>query len=76
MFLMNELNTEQLRRASEILGNMAVAWFTVGVITPMLVGPENAVVFVRPFMLSLLMTGLFSTLSLFSLKGMKHEQLE
>ena len=41
MKLYMKLSIAQKNVAAEILGNTAVAWFSIGVISPLLLGPEN-----------------------------------
>ena len=65
---MDGLNVEQIKRASEILGNIAVAWFSVGVISPFFMSLGERLAFIRPSMVSLFMAGFFFRWSLDLLK--------
>jgi hypothetical protein len=38
---MKKLNTNQLKFLSDFLNGLSVAWFSIGVITPIFVGFEN-----------------------------------
>lgn len=53
------LNKSQLERTSEIMGNITVAWFSAGVITPLFVRPKNIIDFITLLSVGLLMAGLF-----------------
>ena len=68
---MEELSTSQLDRASEIAGNIAVAWFSAGAISPILALPENLRDFVFTFGMSMAMAVLFIGFSLVLAKGVK-----
>lgn len=68
---MKKLSIGQLKAVSEISGNIAVAWFTAGVISPMFVRPKNPVDFLSNLMLGLTMTVLFTLLSLDLVRGVK-----
>ena len=68
---MDGLNFEQLKRTSEILGNMAVAWFTVGVVSPLFAGPKEPVEIVSPLVVGFSMTVFFANLSLRVIKGVR-----
>lgn len=65
------LNRFQLERTSEILGNVSVAWFSAGVITPLFFRPKNIVEFIALFLVSLLMAGLFFLGSLHFVRNLK-----
>lgn len=65
------LNLSQLNRASEVLGNISVAWFTAGVISPLFVRPKSIPELVSLFVLSIVMAGLFFIWSLSLVKGVK-----
>jgi len=68
---MRRLSIGQLNRASEILGNIAVAWFSAGAISPLLAAPRNLWNFVFTFGTSILMAVLFTVFSLTLVKGVK-----
>ena len=61
---MKRLSKTQLYRTSEILGNISVAWFSAGAITPLFVTSLTTVDFIVRFGLSLLWFSVFFTLSL------------
>ena len=61
---MGKLSFVQLSRASEIIGNISVAWFSGGVIAPLIVRPLNIIEFLIFFVVSLIMSGSFFILSL------------
>lgn len=60
---------EQTSRASEIFGNLAVAWFSAGVISPLFVRPKTIFEFMVTFSLSLVMTVLFFIWSLYLMRS-------
>ena len=70
-FLMKKLSVRQLKRTSEILGNIAVAWFAAGVISPAFTRPEDIADLLVKLIVSLFMTGFFSAISLSAVKGVK-----
>lgn len=61
---MKKFSFAQLNRASEIIGNISVAWFSGGVITPLIVRSLNIIMFFIYFVLSLTMSVSFFVLSL------------
>lgn len=61
---MKKLSVGQYERASEILGNITVAWFSAGAISPLFVKPAQWLEFIPLFILSLTMAGLFFIWSL------------
>lgn len=58
------LTLSQVNRASEIFGNLSVAWFSVGVIAPLFTQPQQAVILGFSSGVSLVMSGLSFALSL------------
>ncbi len=56
---MQKLTVKQKDRVSEILGNIAVAWFTAGVITPLMVRSTNPIDVAINLLVSLSMFGAF-----------------
>lgn len=66
-----ELSIGQRKAASEILGNMAVAWFSAGVISPLLVKPESIIKGAFLMIVGLLSTTLFTFISLYLVKGVQ-----
>lgn len=68
---MRKLTKEQSNRLSEVSGNITVAWFSAGVISPLFVRPRTAIDFLVGFVLSLLMAGAFLAGSLSLAKGEK-----
>ena len=65
------LSIGQRKAAAEIIGNIAVAWFSVGVISPLLIKPEKLIKAIFLAAISLLATFLFSFFSLSLVKGVK-----
>lgn len=61
---MRKLTAFQLERASEVLENVAVAWFTAVVISPFFIKPKNWLEVISFFVLGLIMAGLFFVWSL------------
>ncbi len=51
-----KLSNKQRERLSEILGNIAVAWFTAGIVSPFFIHPESLVDFLQSLGISLVMT--------------------
>ena len=62
------LSKGQKERLSEIFGNVAVAWFSVGVITPLFI-PLGTVDLTLALVVSFTMTISFTTLSLTLIEG-------
>ena len=65
-----KLSDEQLNRASEILGNIAVAWFSAGVISPLFVQAQNIDLYIA-FVISIILSILFFVISLDLIKEVK-----
>ena len=63
-----KLSGAQFERLSEILGNICVAWFTFGVIAPIIIHPASIFEFIQGFMVSLFMSGSFLAVSLLIIK--------
>lgn len=61
---MKKLSFRELNRASEIIGNISVAWFSGGVITPLIARSFRSIEFIIFFVVSLLMSGMFFIISL------------
>lgn len=61
---MNKLSLAQLNRASEIIGNVSVAWFSGGIIMPLIARSMNFIEFLFYFIVSLFMSGVFFIVSL------------
>ena len=61
---MNKFSFRQLNRASEIIGNISVAWFSSGVISTLITRSFNFIEFVYIFLVSLFMSMFFFILSL------------
>jgi len=68
---MRKPSVGQLKRTSEVLGNIAVAWFSAGVISPLFARPKNIIQFIFTFGISLVMAGIFFVLALELVKGVK-----
>lgn len=63
-FYVRNLTAGQLERISEISGNIAVAWFTAGVISPLIVHPQNLLASLITSAISLALAGIFFFISL------------
>lgn len=61
---MRKLNSRQLDRTSEILGNVSVAWFTVGVISPVFIKPKSIIDLVFFIFLGIVVGGFFFLISI------------
>ena len=61
----------QLNRASEVAGNIAVAWFSAGAISPLLSKPGSFIDFLFTFVIALSMAGFFFAMSLQLARGIK-----
>ncbi|MCL5675778.1 MAG: hypothetical protein M1120_01485 [Patescibacteria group bacterium] len=72
---MRKLSSGQLKAASEITGNITVAWFSAGAISPVFVRPQDIFGFLSSFLLSMIMAGVFSAFSLSLTKGMNLPEL-
>lgn len=59
----------QLTRASEIFGNLSVAWFSAGVIAPFFTRPQSIVIFGLSFGVSMTMAVLSFIIALQLAKG-------
>jgi len=68
---MKEMNTEQLKRISEILGNIAAAWFTIGVISPLFTKPKGPIEIISPLVAGFSMALFSANLSLRVIRGIK-----
>lgn len=63
-----KLSKGQLERSSEISGNIAVAWFSAGVIAPLFLRSQNTIDFIVGLVLSLIMATVFFLISLMLVK--------
>lgn len=61
---MEKLSFVQQNRASEIIGNISVAWFSAGVIAPLFTRNLNSIEYTTFFIVSLAMSGSFFVISL------------
>lgn len=61
---MQKLSTRQKNRVSEIFGNISVAWFSAGAISPVINHPKNIAVFLIQFVVSLIWSMIFFKFSL------------
>ena len=61
---MKKLSFAQLNRSSEIIGNISVAWFSGGIITPLIARSLDIIMFVIFFVVSLILSGSFFIISL------------
>ena len=61
---MNKFSSRQLNRASEIIGNISVAWFSGGVIAPLITKSFNIIEYAYIFLVSLFVSMFFFFLSL------------
>lgn len=64
MDLMKKLSFAQLNRSSEIIGNISVAWFSGGVIAPIISHSFKLIEFITFIVVSLIMSGIFFSISL------------
>ncbi len=56
-----KLSAEQYRSAVDILGNTAVAWFTIGVIAPLFTHPVDQIQLIASVAIGLLASLAFAT---------------
>lgn len=68
---MEKLSVGQLKAASTITGNISVAWFTIGNISPLFGPISNLFDFFAKFIISLLFAVVFALISLEFVKGIK-----
>lgn len=68
---MEKLSVGQLKSASTITGNISVAWFTIGNISPVLGPISNLFDFIVKFIVSLFFAVGFAFISLEFVKGIK-----
>jgi len=61
---MKKFSFRQLNRASEIIGNISVAWFSGGVIAPLITKSFNFIEYAYIFLVSLFVSMFFFFLSL------------
>lgn len=64
-----KLSLPQLDRVSEIFGNIAVVWFSAGIISPIFSPVQSTFDFAYRFLVSLVMSLVFIYLSLRAIKG-------
>lgn len=72
MQLKLKLTTGQLNRMSEIFGNMAVAWLSAGVISPLFIPPQTVFALIFTLGVSLILAFVFFGSSLYLMKGIKY----
>jgi len=60
----NKFSTGQYKQVAEILGNLSVAWFSAGVIAPVVIGPKFSQVSTGSLAISLLVSGVFAIISI------------
>ena len=63
-FKMFYLSNKQLERASEILGNISVAWFSAGAISPLFIGSRNIADLLFSLGVSMTLSAIFFAVSL------------
>lgn len=68
---MNQLSVGQRKVAAEIIGNIAVAWFTAGIISPFFIKPKILFEFFRSLVIVLIMSIFFAYGSLSLVKKVK-----
>lgn len=68
---MQKLSKGQLARASEVFGNISVAWFSAGAISPVLARPNSVIDFLLTFALSMIWGGIFFAIALELAKAKK-----
>ena len=61
---MNKFSSRQLNRASEIIGNISVAWFSGGIIAPIFSRSLKLIEFITFIVVSLIVSGIFFSISL------------
>ncbi|OGC15986.1 hypothetical protein A3J90_05925 [candidate division WOR-1 bacterium RIFOXYC2_FULL_37_10] len=61
---MKKFSNKQLDRISEIAGNIAVAWFSAGVISPLFIHSQSLLNFIFTFGMSIIMAISSFTVSL------------
>lgn len=61
---MKGLSKGQIERASEIFGNVSVAWFSAGAISPLFSDPQNLIDTLLRFMVAISFAGFFFIFSL------------
>ncbi len=66
-----KLSQPQLDRISEIFGNIAVVWFSAGIISPVFSPPQVMFDFAYRFLVSLGMSGFFFVWSVRLMRGVK-----
>ena len=68
---MNNLSNLQLKTLSEIVGNISVAWFAGGVVTPVFIGTFDLTKIFIYQTLGIFMSVTFSSLSLYIIRNVK-----
>ena len=68
---MNRLSIGQLKSLSDFLNKIAVAWFSIGVVTPFLTKPETIIQSVKIPIGGTIMAFIFLFFSLAMVKGVK-----
>ncbi len=71
MLIRPKLSKGQLNRTSEVFGNISVAWFSAGVISPLFIPSQNVIDFIVRFCISLVLAVFFLLLSIYLLKEKK-----
>ena len=66
-----KLSGGQKKVAAEILGNTAVAWFSIGFISPLLLGPSNIIAPTLSLSSGFVLSGLFVTFALILVRKVK-----
>ena len=73
IFLMENLNSAQLKSLSEFANTIAAAWFTAGIISPFFTRPKTLLEVLTFVVVGLLMAGVTLRWSLSLLKGVNHD---
>lgn len=61
----------QMMRISEIFGNLSIAWFTAGIISPLFIRSQSFIDFFLNFSVSLVISGILASWSVYLMKGIK-----
>lgn len=71
--MLESLNRTQLKVVSGILGNIAVAWFSAGAISPMLIDPKATPIYLALLAVAMIMTTVFGYGALYFVREFNHE---
>lgn len=71
--MLASFNRTQLKAVSDILGNIAVAWFSAGAISPLLIQPKSTNIYIALLAIGMTMASIFAYGSLAVVKEFNHE---